>query len=382
MAQLPLSAAATNKAVLDRYMRLPQPDDKVMATYIWIDGTGEYVRAKTKTLDFTPKRPDELPIWNYDGSSTYQAEGSNSDVYLYPVAIYRDPFNLGNNRLVLCDTYKYNKKPTESNHRHSCLEAMKLAADQEPWFGIEQEYTLLDNDMHPFGWPKNGFPGPQGPYYCGVGASKVFGRDIVEAHYRAAMYAGVNIYGTNAEVMPAQWEFQVGPCEGITMGDDLWIARYILHRVAEDFGVNVSLDPKPMKGEWNGAGAHCNFSTKAMRMENGIGEIEKAIEKLSRQHVRHIKAYDPHEGKDNERRLTGRCETSSIMTSPPVLLTAVAVFVFLARLLRNERVTSKIVAQLPTLILTRSPKLSSALPVLKIKDADFRAKCLFLMVNK
>jgi len=207
MASLSLNSAATNKAVLDRYMRLPQPDDKVMATYIWIDGTGEYVRAKTRTIDFIPKHPSELPIWNYDGSSTYQAEGSNSDIYLYPVAIYRDPFNLGNNRLILCDTYKYNKKPTETNHRHSCLEAMKLTADQEPWFGIEQEYTLLDNDLHPFGWPKNGFPGPQGPYYCGVGANKVFGRDIVEAHYRATIYAGVNISGTNAEVMPAQVRF-------------------------------------------------------------------------------------------------------------------------------------------------------------------------------
>jgi len=311
MSQFSLSAA-TNKAVLDRYMRLPQPEDKVMATYVWIDGTGEYLRAKTKTIDFVPKSPSELAVWNYDGSSTGQAEGSNSDVFLYPVALYRDPFNLGNNRLVLCDTYKYNKKPTATNNRKSCLEAMQACADHEPWFGIEQEYTLLDQDLHPFGWPKNGFPGPQGPYYCGVGANKVFGRDIVEAHYRASLYAGVKICGTNAEVMPAQWEFQVGTCEGIQMGDDLWMARYILHRVAEDFGVNVSLDPKPMIGDWNGAGAHCNFSTKKMREENGIGEIERAIEKLSANHDKHIKAYDPHEGRDNARRLTGKHETSSI----------------------------------------------------------------------
>ncbi|CAL8111133.1 unnamed protein product [Orchesella dallaii] len=254
----------------------------------------------------------ELPSWNYDGSSTYQAEGSNSDTYLSPVAIYKDPFLQGNNRLVLCDTYKHNKNPAGTNHRASCLDAMTKVKDQIPWFGMEQEYTILDRDMHPFGWPKNGCPEPQGPYYCGVGATKVFARDVVESHYRACLYAGLNICGTNAEVMPAQWEYQIGPSEGISMGDELWISRYILHRVAEEYGVVISLDPKPIPGDWNGAGCHVNFSTKAMRDENGIVEIEKAIERLSHHHMRHIKAYDPKEGKDNERRLTGKHETSSI----------------------------------------------------------------------
>lgn len=304
--------AYTNKRVLERYLALEQPADKVLATYIWIDGTGENVRAKTRTLKAKPSDPKELPVWNYDGSSTYQADGHNSDVYLHPVAIYRDPFLRGENFLVMCETYRHNGKPTESNHRKDCAEAMGKCKDLEPWFGLEQEYTLLDQDNHPFGWPKNGFPGPQGPYYCGVGANKVFGRDIVEAHYRACLYAGVDICGTNAEVMPAQWEFQVGPSPGLKMADDMWIARYLLHRVAEDFGVVVTLDPKPMPGNWNGAGAHTNFSTNTMREENGIIEIEKAIEKLSKQHLRHIKAYDPHEGKDNERRLVGALETSSI----------------------------------------------------------------------
>jgi len=177
---------------------------------------------------------------------------------------------------------------------------------------MEQEYSLLDRDLHPFGWPKSGFPGPQGPYYCGVGANKVFARDVVEAHYRACLYSGIRICGTNAEVMPAQWEYQVGPSEGIDMGDELWMSRYILHRVAEDFGVVVSLDPKPIPGDWNGAGCHTNFSTKIMREANGIVEIERAIDRLSKNHMRHIKAYDPKEGKDNERRLTGHHETSSI----------------------------------------------------------------------
>lgn len=211
-----------------------------------------------------------MPIWNFDGSSTGQAIGQNSDTYLHPVAIYRDPFKRGNHILVMCETFKFDKTPCESNRRHSCAKSASQVADEEPWFGIEQEYTLFDFDKKPLGWPKGGYPGPQGPYYCGVGADKVFGRDIVEAHYKACLYAGVKICGTNAEVMPAQWEFQVGPCVGVTVGDDLWMARYILKRIAEEFGVIVSLDPKPIAGDWNGAGAHTNVSTKKMREQGGL----------------------------------------------------------------------------------------------------------------
>lgn len=212
----------------------------------------------------------DLPIWNFDGSSTGQASGSNSDVYLHPVAIYRDPFKRGQNILVMCETYKFDKTPCDTNHRQSCAQSAQKVAAEEPWFGIEQEYTMFDFDNNPLGWPKGGFPGPQGPYYCGVGASKVYGRDIVEAHYKACLYAGVKICGTNAEVMPAQWEFQVGPCVGVSVADDLWVARYILNRIGEDFGVIISLDPKPIKGDWNGAGAHTNVSTKQMRAKGGL----------------------------------------------------------------------------------------------------------------
>jgi len=301
----------SNKGALQRYLALPQ-GDRVQVMYVWIDGTGEGLRAKTRTEAREPKCVEDLPIWNYDGSSTYQAEGVNSDTYLYPVAMYPDPFRPGKNKLVLCETYKYNKQPTESNKRLTCKQAMDRCKDQEPWFGIEQEYTLLDTDKHPLGWPKGGFPAPQGPFYCAVGADRAYGRDVLESHYKCMLYSGITVSGTNAEVMPSQWEFQVGPVLGINMGDEFWIARFMLHRVAEDFGVVVSLDPKPMPGNWNGAGAHTNFSTKAMRGAGGIEHIQQAIDKLSKVHERHIKAYDPHGGKDNERRLTGKHETSSI----------------------------------------------------------------------
>ncbi|PAA91892.1 hypothetical protein BOX15_Mlig019313g1 [Macrostomum lignano] len=300
----------TNKIVLERYMSLPQPKDKVQCMYVWIDGTGENLRAKTRTLDFVPKDPKELPIWNFDGSSTGQAVGENSDVMIHPVALYQDPVRGNNNRLVLCETYAHDGKVHPTNLRHGCVQVMEKAKSFKPWFAFEQEYTLMDIDDQPFGWPKNGFPGPQGPYYTSVGANKAYGRDVVEAHYKACLRAGINIFGTNAEGMPSQWEFQIGPSEGITASDDLWMARFLIHRIAEDFGIAVTLEPK-LKKDWSGAGGHVNFSTVQMRQPGGLAVIKEAVEKLSKRHQTHLKFYDPKGGADNLRRLTCMHETSS-----------------------------------------------------------------------
>ncbi|PIA64205.1 hypothetical protein AQUCO_00201467v1 [Aquilegia coerulea] len=211
----------------------------------------------------------------------------------------------------MCDAYTPAGDPIPTNKRHAAAQIFSHpdVEKEVPWYGIEQEYTLLQKDVRwPIGWPVGGFPGPQGPYYCSAGADKAFGRDIVDSHYKACLYAGVNISGINGEVMPGQWEFQVGPSVGISAGDELWIARYILERITELAGVVLSFDPKPIPGDWNGAGAHTNYSTKTMREDGGIVVIKKAIEKLGLRHKEHIAAY----GEGNERRLTGRHETADI----------------------------------------------------------------------
>ncbi|XP_072014968.1 glutamine synthetase-like [Amphiura filiformis] len=305
-------SADLDKSVVKKYLDLTEPE-QVQVMYIWIDGTGQGLRCKSRTLDSEPNSAKDLPIWNYDGSSTGQAEGSNSDMFLFPRALFGDPFRRGKHKLVMCDVLKYDmQRPAESNHRLSCEKAMDKAKESVPWFAFEQEYTFIHQDGHPLGWPKMGYPGPQGRYYCGVGANKVYGRDIVEAHYRACLHAGIKIAGTNAEDMPASWEYQIGPCVGIEASDHLWVARFIMHRVAEDFGVVVSLDPKPVAGDWSGAGGHCNYSTKEMREKGGIKQIQDAIAKLSHRHMEHIRWYAPNQGKDNARRLTGRKQTSSM----------------------------------------------------------------------
>jgi len=267
----------------DWWLKLPQ-NGKVLAEYIWIGGSGIDLRSKTKTLNSFPKVVEEVPIWNFDGSSTGQASGEDSEILLKPVKIFKDPLRGGENILVLCECLFPNGQPVQTNHRVSAVKIMEAAKDSKPWFGIEQEYTMF-RDGRPLGWPKKGFPAPQGPYYCSVGADVNVGRQIVEAHYRACISAGIVISGSNAEVMPGQWEFQVGPCEGIDSGDELWVARYILKRVAELFDVVISFDPKPVLGDWNGAGCHTNFSTKEMREEGGIVHILNAIKKLELKHL-------------------------------------------------------------------------------------------------
>ncbi|MGZ6942868.1 MAG: glutamine synthetase, partial [Acidimicrobiia bacterium] len=176
-------------------------------------------------------------------------------------------------------------------------------ADQKPLFGIEQEYTFF-KDGRPHGFPPNGFPAPQGFYYCGIGADEVYGRDVVEAHLDACLDAGLGISGINAEVMPGQWEFQVGPLSPLDVSDQMWVARWLLYRIAEDFGIAATLDPKPVKGDWNGAGAHTNFSTQAMR--ESYDPIIAACEALGKNASDHVAGY----GADIEHRLTGSHETA------------------------------------------------------------------------
>ncbi|CAI0415513.1 unnamed protein product [Linum tenue] len=231
---------------------LSDTTEKIIAEYIWVGGSGMDMRSKARTLPGPVTNPSELPKWNYDGSSTNQAPGDDSEVILYPRAIFKDPFRKGNNILVICDSYTPAGEPIPTNKRAKAAEIFSNpdVEAEEPWFGIEQEYTLLTMSKWPLGWPENGYPGPQGPYYCGNGADKAFGRDIVDAHYKACLYAGINISGINGEVMPGQ----------------------------------------------------------SMRGDGGIDVINAAIEKLEARHTEHIAAY----GEGNERRLTGNHETASI----------------------------------------------------------------------
>ena len=246
-------------------------------------------------------------MWGYDGSSTNQAAGADSDVALKPVFACPDPIRGGGDILVLCETLLADDlSPHPTNTRAAARAAQDKHAEHELWFGLEQEYTLLSTGTRwPAGFPASGFPAPQGPYYCGVGADRIVARDLIEEHTTACIEAGLGIEGTNAEVMPGQWEFQIGPLDTVAVGDHVWMARYLFWLLSEKHDVIMTLDAKPMRGDWNGAGMHTNVSTKSMR-EN-YDAIIAACEALGvpGKPEEHLAVY----GDGIEFRLTGAHET-------------------------------------------------------------------------
>lgn len=272
--------------------------------YIWLDGyqPEPSLRSKTKVLDMDFFHGDlkVLPIWSFDGSSTRQAEGHFSDCLLKPVRVVPDPQRV-NAFLVMCEVLNPDGTPHATNAR------ALIDDDPDFWFGFEQEYVLTVDGI-PIGFPKHGYPRPQGPYYCAVGNGNVAGRDIVEEHFDTCLDAGLDITGINAEVLLGQWEFQILGKGGKRAGDDLWIARYLLHRITEKHGIKVEFHPKPIQGDWNGSGMHANFSNKRMREKGGKEYFDGIFERLAVMHNEHIAVY----GSENEKRLTGLHETQSI----------------------------------------------------------------------
>jgi len=280
----------------------------VKLEYIWLDGykPTQSLRSKTKIVkseDFDGTLAS-LDMWSFDGSSTEQAPGGSSDCLLKPVYMVNDP-QRKNAYLVMCEVMNADGTPHASNGRATIEDD-----DNDFWFGFEQEYFLWDPRTNkPLGFPEGGYPGPQGPYYCSVGANNAYGRDIVEEHLDAIIEAGLNVEGINAEVAAGQWEFQIFAKGAKEAGDQIWIARYMLERIGEKYGVAVNWHCKPLgKLDWNGSGMHANFSNTTLRTCGSKETYDKICEAFRPVIKEHIDVY----GADNELRLTGKHETASI----------------------------------------------------------------------
>ena len=279
---------------------------KTKLEYIWLDGykPTQSLRSKTRVESNFGGKLEDCPMWSFDGSSTEQADGSDSDCLLKPVALFPDP-DRKNSFLVMTEVLNADGSPHESNGRATIDDD-----DEDFWFGFEQEYFLWDpmTDRPP-GFPVAGYPRPQGPYYCSVGANNAYGRACVEDHLDLCLEAGVNVEGINAEVAAGQWEFQVFAKGAKRAGDETWIARYILERTAEAHGYAVEWHPKPLGDtDWNGSGMHANFSNGVMRDSGQEGVFTKICEEFGKNIQRHISVY----GADNNLRLTGAHETQAI----------------------------------------------------------------------
>ena len=273
--------------------------------YIWIDGYGN-LRSKTK-CGFLGNNLQDMPIWNFDGSSTNQASGNDSEIILKPIRMVKDPFRTGENYLVLCETYLPSGVPTSSNNRTQAMIIFDKYASEVPMYGLEQEFFIMSHGTpNYFLKTSESNVSPQKDYYCGVGGDNIIDRHIVEECLNNCLYAELGITGMNAEVAPSQWELQICGI-GVEVADGLVLLRYIVNRTLEKYNLQMDITPKPIKGDWNGSGCHVNFSTKKMREQGGYKYILESINKLEKCHNESMKYY----GVNNSERLTGLHETSS-----------------------------------------------------------------------
>lgn len=276
--------------------------------YIWLDGNTptQTLRGKTMVRSDFGGTLEECPMWSFDGSSTAQADGSASDCLLKPVAIIPDP-DRQSSYLVMTEVLNADGTPHVTNGRATIDEADD---DEDFWFGFEQEYFLWDPETNrPPGFPAGGYPEPQGPYYCSVGAKNAYGREIIEEHLDLCLEAGLNVEGINGEVAAGQWEFQIFAKGAKRAGDEIWLGRYILERTAEKYGLAIDYHPKPLGDtDWNGSGMHANFSNGVMRESGDEAVFTKVCEEFGKNIERHMSVY----GADNDKRLTGEHETQSI----------------------------------------------------------------------
>jgi len=272
--------------------------------YIWLDGyqPTASLRSKTKIVEDFGGTLDDCPMWAFDGSSTQQAEGGSSDCLLKPVALYPDPART-NGWLIMTEVLNPDSTPHVSNGRATIDDD-----DNDFWFGFEQEYFLWDPETNlPYGFPRD--QTPQGQFYCSVGAKNAFGREMIEEHIDLCIEAGINIEGINAEVAAGQWEFQCFAKGAKQAGDEIWVARYLLERLGEKYGLAINWHPKPLGAtDWNGSGMHANFSNTALRTSGSKDVYEKICEAFRPVVKEHIAVY----GADNHMRLTGEHETQSI----------------------------------------------------------------------
>jgi glutamine synthetase len=283
---------------------------KVSLEYIWIDGGGS-LRCKNRMMETTAPFSvtlDTIPVWNFDGSSTGQAVSvTDSERFLKPAYICIDPFvppiTGAEGYLVMCAVYDDLQLtvPGRNNHYDTAAAILTKHKATRPWFGFEQEFFFVDEEPAYV---------RQGLHYCGLGQAASMGahRQLMGTFAQHCLRAGLSLYGTNAEVAPGQWEFQIGTVEGLTAAHELWLARYILLRVAETTATptHVSFEPKP-HAALNGSGCHANFSNTFTRNPHGFANMQRMFDQLRTHHAQHIAHYG-----DNTKRLTGHHETSDI----------------------------------------------------------------------